>query len=186
MQSAGNEMMKVYTAKKVRSMLRQAVDKYSEGLAVLMDHKTSANVKLRVALLSNRAQAHIHLENWRNALESAEDAIKLDAKHLKSYMRAAIAAENMQDWDKVDQHCSKGLELQPGAADITRIREVRFALLFVMQRSLQAFAPAYGSLCTKHNYVCSCRGVSLVLRSMLLSSKPSNSSRKSDCDRFVR
>ena len=120
-------MMKSYAAKKVPQLLRQAVDKYSEGLGALLGHETDANAKLRCALLSNRAQAHTQLDNWRNALDSAEDAIKADPTHLKSFMRAANAAVHVKEWEKVEKCCKEGLKVKPGDPELIRIREVRFS-----------------------------------------------------------
>lgn len=125
LQSSGNDMMKTYATKKVAQLLRQAVDKYSEGISALLGHETAENAKLRCALLSNRAQAHTQLENWRNALESAEAAIQADPKHLKSFMRGANAAVHVKEWEKVETCCKEGLKLKPGDPELTRLREVR-------------------------------------------------------------
>jgi hypothetical protein len=113
MQSAGNDMMKAYATKRVPQLLRQAIDKYSEGIGALLGHESEANAKLRCALLSNRAQAHTQLENWRNALDSAEAAIEADPKHLKSFMRSANAAVHVQEWETVEKRCAGGLKLKP-------------------------------------------------------------------------
>lgn len=116
--------MKLYATKKTAQLLRQAVDQYSEGIAALLSHETEANAKLRCALLSNRSQAHSQLENWRNALESAEAAIEADPTHLKSFMRGGNAAVRVKEWDKVEKCCKEGLKLKPGDPELTRIREV--------------------------------------------------------------
>ena len=63
---------------KKKFYLREAVDLYTKGLDM-----GSALPQLLSLLQSNRAQAHIMLGNWRNALQDSQRAIQLDAHNWK-------------------------------------------------------------------------------------------------------
>ncbi len=63
---------------KKKFYLREAVGLYTKGLDM-----GSALPQLLSVLHSNRAQAHIMLNNWRNALQDSQRAVQLDAHNLK-------------------------------------------------------------------------------------------------------
>jgi hypothetical protein len=123
MQSTGNDLLKAASTKKVTRLLRQALDKYTEGLKYLFDGGSS-NVQLRVALLSNSAQAHMLLENWRNALKCAVAAITFDPQHFKSYLRGADSAFRLKEWQKLEFLCEEGLKLEPEDKELMQLQQV--------------------------------------------------------------
>ena len=78
MQGQGNDALKRGMQMRKKFYLREALDLYTKGLDM-----GSALPQLLSALHSNRAQAHIMLGNWRNALQDSQRAIQLDAHNLK-------------------------------------------------------------------------------------------------------
>ena len=105
-------------------MISQAVDKYSEGLNIL--HAALLRPKsLTTALYSNRAFAEALLGNWRNSFESARWALKTDAQHIKSYIRAAKAAQQLKRWPHALEVCGWGLKVEPNAPELLAIQQVR-------------------------------------------------------------
>ena len=54
--------------------------------------ETSINSKKVAIFYSNRAFAHIKMENYGLAISDADEAIKIDAEYVKSYYRKADAS----------------------------------------------------------------------------------------------
>ena len=140
MQEAGNDLLKQGRQLRKKLVISQAVDKYSEGLAMIAAdrHGTPASAGLRVALYSNRAFAEGLLGNWRNALDSAQWALKADPQHLKSYFRAAQAAQKLKRWQLTEQLCQQGLAVMPGSAELQDILQVRVSALRRAERLWQS------------------------------------------------
>jgi tetratricopeptide (TPR) repeat protein len=126
-QEAGNTLLQQGRKIGKRHVIKQASDKYSEGLSIL--HAAGATyavpAQLRTALYSNRAFAESLIGNWRNALDSARWAIRTDRSHLKSYFRAAQAAQQLKRWSDALEVCKRGLEVEPGAAELLKIQQVQ-------------------------------------------------------------
>ena len=78
MQGQGNDALKRGMQLKKKFYLREAVELYTKGLDM-----GSALPHLLSVLHCNRAQAHIMLGNWRNALQDSQRAVQLDAHNLK-------------------------------------------------------------------------------------------------------
>ena len=78
MQGQGNDALKRGMQLKKKFYLREAVGLYTKGLDM-----GCALPQLLSMLHSNRAQAHIMLGNWRNALQDSQRAVQLDAHNLK-------------------------------------------------------------------------------------------------------
>ena len=110
---------------KRKHLIESAVAKYSEGLSILASAAGKPDPALLCALCSNRALAESLLGNWRNSLDSALWAIRADSTHLKSYYRAARAAQELKRWQQGQTLCAKGLEIEPDAAELLGIQEVR-------------------------------------------------------------
>jgi tetratricopeptide (TPR) repeat protein len=123
-QEAGNEHLKRGRSTRSKAVIGVAISKYSEGLAILSAARGKPDPQLLCGLCSNRAFAESLLGNWRNALESALWAVRIDSTHLKSYFRAATAAQKLHRWKQALALCSKGLELDPGAEEFQKIQKV--------------------------------------------------------------
>jgi tetratricopeptide (TPR) repeat protein len=123
-QEAGNDHLKRGRSTKNKAVIEVAITKYSEGLAILSAAGGKSDPQLLCALCSNRAFAESLLGNWRNAFDSAMWAIRVDSTHLKSYFRAASAAQKLRRWNQALKLCSKGLELDPGAEEFLEIQKV--------------------------------------------------------------
>jgi hypothetical protein len=77
-QVQGNDALKRGLQLKKRFFIREAINLYTKGLEM-----GSNQQRLLSILHSNRSQAHLLLENNRNALEDGLKAIDLDAANLK-------------------------------------------------------------------------------------------------------
>eukprot|EP00794_Sanderia_malayensis_P007794 gene7794-8640_t len=73
---------------------KKAVIAYSEGLKLKM-----TDLDLKVILFTNRAAANFHLENNRSSLNDAKEALKLNNKHLKALIRAAMCCFELKLFD---------------------------------------------------------------------------------------
>jgi tetratricopeptide (TPR) repeat protein len=109
-------------------VIGQAVEKYTEGLNILQKAQLSPK-PLLTALYSNRAFAESILGNWRNALDSANWAIRTDGSHLKSYFRAAKAAQELKRWTDALELCARALNIEPTAQELLDIHKVRRCVL---------------------------------------------------------
>lgn len=77
-QGQGNDALKRGLQLKKKFYLREAVTLYTKGLEM-----GSSLPSLLSILHSNRAQAHLILENFRSALEDSQEATQLDPGNLK-------------------------------------------------------------------------------------------------------
>ena len=73
-QNQGNDAFKRGLQLKKKFFLKEAIQKYTEAIGL----KDWQDKSLHAALYSNRAQAHLRLENNRNALDDALEALKLE------------------------------------------------------------------------------------------------------------
>lgn len=128
MQEAGNQLLKQGREIRRKLVIGQAVEKYSEGLAIL-HAALAAPPALTTALYSNRAFAEGLLGNWRSSFESARWALKTDPKHVKSYIRAAKAAQELRKWPAALEVCAWGLAVEEAAPELLRMQAVRALLL---------------------------------------------------------
>jgi hypothetical protein len=102
----GNRAMKTGLKQRKKFYLRQAIEQYSEGLALEFE-----DPPLRAILYSNRAQVNLLLGNNRNAMLDGHDAIRIDPTNLKAYFRAAKGALALRLYDKCREYCDAGLKI---------------------------------------------------------------------------
>ncbi|RUS35526.1 hypothetical protein BC938DRAFT_480333 [Jimgerdemannia flammicorona] len=84
LQRRGNEQF-------IRKEYASAIDSYTQALELEPDD---------VALLSNRAHAHLQLQQFRKALQDAEAALKLDGANPKARFRQAKALYAMRSYEE--------------------------------------------------------------------------------------
>lgn len=86
--------------------------------------KESEKLKdLHTSILKNMAQAAIKLERWNEALQAANEAIKLDDKDHKSWFRKACALEGLGKVGEMADCLDTIDELVAGRSDAARIRK---------------------------------------------------------------
>lgn len=85
-QGQGNDALKRGLQLKKKFYLREAVNLYTKGLE--MD---CSMPELLSILLSNRAQAHLLLENYRSALDDSLEAVRINGGNLKVCMVYMLA-----------------------------------------------------------------------------------------------
>ncbi|KAL0230865.1 hypothetical protein PCE1_003242 [Barthelona sp. PCE] len=105
---SGNDCLHTYLRVRTRQMIMNACHHYTKGLQEDFD-----NDKLRVALLSNRAQAYLYMENWRSSLESSQLALRIDAEHFKSMFRAAKACIQLSKLEEAHSYVNMAIDHQP-------------------------------------------------------------------------
>ncbi|KAK9907556.1 hypothetical protein WJX75_005927 [Coccomyxa subellipsoidea] len=113
----GNDALKRGLQLKKKFYLREAVDLYTKGLGM-----GSSLPELLSMLHSNRAQAHLLLENYRNALEDSQEAMKLNSANLKGYYRGARAALKLGECELAAQICSNGLTIDGSATELQQLQ----------------------------------------------------------------
>eukprot|EP01024_Parvocaulis_polyphysoides_P025482 TRINITY_DN2320_c0_g1_i2.p1 TRINITY_DN2320_c0_g1~~TRINITY_DN2320_c0_g1_i2.p1 ORF type:complete len:301 (-),score=40.43 TRINITY_DN2320_c0_g1_i2:63-965(-) len=128
----GNERLQFALKHNKKNMIREAITAYSEGLQFGVE-----NDEFNSTLYSNRAQAHIHLGNWGNALYDCKWAIKKNPNNIKAYYRGARSAFNLKDFDFCRQFCEQGLKIDPENADFQSLKQ-KAELEFEKQQKQQA------------------------------------------------
>ncbi|BDA47917.1 Tetratricopeptide repeat protein 4 [Coccomyxa sp. Obi] len=124
----GNDALKRGLQLKKKFYLREAVTLYTKGLEM-----GSSLPSLLSVLHSNRAQAHLILENFRSALEDSQEATHLDPANLKGYYRGARAAMKLQQYERAAEICSTGLTVDRNALELQQLK-------FQAEAKLQAAA----------------------------------------------
>ena len=83
----------------------KAILAYTEGLKQKFE-----DMDLRVILYTNRAAANFHLGNHRTSLNDAKDALKLNEKHMKAVLRAAMCYFELKLFNECVKWCDNGLQ----------------------------------------------------------------------------
>ena len=92
----------------VKGCFRTALSFYSEGL----EAKSSDDV-VNAALLGNRAQAHLNLENYGHCVADCQDALKLKPEDVKCCFRAAKACNSVKRPEHAMRFIRRGLTMDP-------------------------------------------------------------------------
>ncbi len=120
-----------------------AIDLYTAALTANNTTNT-LEPSLHAILLSNRAAAHVKLENYGSAIEDANQAIKLDPKYLKSYYRKGSAYVGLGKYKEAAAAFRQVVKLKPNDPDATAKLAECDKLV-----KLQAFAEAIASPATR-------------------------------------
>mmetsp|Transcript_22482 Transcript_22482/g.52875 ORF Transcript_22482/g.52875 Transcript_22482/m.52875 type:complete len:745 (-) Transcript_22482:15-2249(-) len=99
---------------------KAAADEYTSGLEWLEDlPRGDQNVReIRIALLSNRAQAHLKRKLWQDALNDAEAVLREDARHPKAKFRKAKALVELARYSEAASELRQIAEAEPGNEDV--------------------------------------------------------------------
>lgn len=87
---------------------RKAIDLWSQALAV-----DSKNKDMNSKLLQNRAQAHINLKEYDNAVSDCDEALRLDPGYSKAQKMRAKAHGAAGNWEKALQDYKAVAEANP-------------------------------------------------------------------------
>jgi len=82
------------------------VASYTEGLKVKCE-----DVEINAQLLTNRAAAQYHVQNYRSSLRDCESALRLAPQHMKAIVRAAQCCFSLKDFSRCVEFCDQGLQL---------------------------------------------------------------------------
>lgn len=122
----GNETMKnklLGQKKKEKFFLKKAMETYSDALA-----QEASCVEIRAKILSNRALLHMWARNYGKAIEDCMEAIKLNYKFIKPYVRASECLLNLGMYEKCLKLADKGLSIE-FAKELKGIRDDASRLL---------------------------------------------------------
>eukprot|EP00406_Dinophysis_acuminata_P005802 CAMPEP_0179240022 /NCGR_PEP_ID=MMETSP0797-20121207/15762_1 /TAXON_ID=47934 /ORGANISM="Dinophysis acuminata, Strain DAEP01" /LENGTH=696 /DNA_ID=CAMNT_0020947363 /DNA_START=27 /DNA_END=2114 /DNA_ORIENTATION=+ len=102
---------------------KAAAAAYTNGLDWLEDlPSTDEKVRdVRVALLSNRAQAHLKQKRWQDALKDAEAVLKLEPNHSKAKFRRAKAFVELQRFDQAVEELRQIERNEPKNEDVKEL-----------------------------------------------------------------
>lgn len=89
------------------------IDDHFELAVELYSQAIDINPK-SAELLADRAQAHIKLKNFTEAVADASNAIELDPSMAKAYLRKAIACMKLEEYQTAKAALGKGASLAPG------------------------------------------------------------------------
>jgi len=96
---------------------RFAVASYTEGLKA-----KSTDLEINTQLLTNRAAAQFHIGNYRSSLLDCQMALRFTPDHMKAILRGASCQSKMKHHAKCRDWCDRGLELDPGHAELLHLR----------------------------------------------------------------
>lgn len=103
---------------------RQAEDALKKFKAPESDKNGNAIIaELHIAVLKNVAQAAIKCGYYTEALDAADDAIKIDDKDHKAWFRQACALEGLGRFEEAEEALSRIQELAVGLPDQRRIQK---------------------------------------------------------------
>ena len=103
---------KEFKAKKYR----RAITEYSIGLDIKCDDDL-----LNVQLLTNRAAAHFHLENFRGSLNDCKEALDIKKDHLKALKRGTFCLFKLKKTEECIQWAKKALKIDGNDAEMIEI-----------------------------------------------------------------
>uniref|UniRef100_A0A7S4S2J9 Uncharacterized protein n=1 Tax=Alexandrium monilatum TaxID=311494 RepID=A0A7S4S2J9_9DINO len=102
---------------------KAAAEEYTNGLEWLEDlPRNDTNVReIRIALLSNRAQAHLKRKLWREALDDANAVLRDDARHPKAKFRRAKALMELERYGEAASELRQIAEAEPSNEDVREL-----------------------------------------------------------------
>lgn len=71
-----------------------------------------------VTFFSNRSACYAALKKWEEAAADGRQCVVLDKNFVKGYFRAALAQENMGNFDSASEFCVRGLGIESGNKDL--------------------------------------------------------------------
>jgi len=102
---------------------KAAAEMYTDGLDWLADlpRQDESAREIRIALLSNRAQAHLKRKLWQEALVDADAVLSDDDKHVKAKFRRARALLELVRCDEAVVALQEIAAAEPGNEDVHRL-----------------------------------------------------------------
>lgn len=94
-------------ADKKRFFIKKVMSIYSDALA-----QEAQCFQTRAKILSNRALLHMWLKNYGRAIEDSLEAIKLDPKFVKPYVRTCESLLKLHKYEKCIKLADKGLAVE--------------------------------------------------------------------------
>lgn len=111
LESEKSEGNKAYS----ESRIAEAIDHYTRALAL-----NSHSPTFDAILYSNRAQAHLQEKRYDEALADLNEAIELDPRYVKAYIKRAAAYSGLEKYQEAVDDLEKAKELDPESKDIRR------------------------------------------------------------------
>lgn len=107
-------------------------------------------IALKVALLANRALACFKLEDWRECVVDASEALRFEPNHHKATLRRGFALARMKRWGAAAKDLDLAVNLDPG--DKKAVAELQMARRMLAEQAKEARAHAKCVICDPTRY----------------------------------
>jgi len=107
-------------------------------------------IALKVALLANRALACFKLEDWRECVVDASEALRFEPNHHKATLRRGFALARMKRWAAAAKDLDLAVSLDP--ADKKAVAELQMARRMLAEQAKEARAHAKCVMCDPTRY----------------------------------
>lgn len=107
-------------------------------------------IALKVALLANRALACFKLEDWRECVVDASEALRFEPSHHKATLRRGFALARMKRWAAAARDLDLAVSLDP--ADKKAVAELQMARRMLAEQAKEARAHAKCVMCDPTRY----------------------------------
>jgi hypothetical protein len=106
----------------------KALESYNRGIENLRPHAGDDVNTLKLQLLSNAALCHLKENNFKNAIGTCEEALRVDPKAVKPTFRRGLAHEGLGDLSKALSDVKLAASLSPEdkaiSSDLKRLRQL--------------------------------------------------------------
>jgi len=96
---------------------RFAVASYTEGLKAMPEDK-----EMKTQLLTNRAAAQFHIENYRSSQRDCEAALVVTPGHMKAVVRGALCCYRLKHYADCVVWCDRGLGVDTTQPELIKMR----------------------------------------------------------------
>lgn len=131
---------------------REAVEEGIEGLRAneagrfaeaIPHHDRSIRLKPTASAYANRARAHLGLGRYLDALRDADEAIRMDRRHVWAWLHRARALQGLGRDEEALRACAEAVRLAPDLGDA---RACRGVILLALSRHAEAAADLRAAL----------------------------------------
>lgn len=107
-------------------------------------------IDLKVALLANRALACFKLEDWRECVVDASEALRFEATHHKATLRRGFALARMKRWGAAAKDLDRAVATDP--SDKKAVAELQMVRRMLAEQAKEARAHAKCVMCDPTRY----------------------------------
>lgn len=138
--SAALEYLEKYEPPSAQASNGDASDTAADGAG----EETEA-LELKVTLLANRAAALLKLEEWREAVEDCDEALRFEPLHHKATLRRGFALAKQKRWSLAARDLERAVVNDPG--DKKAVAELQMARRNLAEQAKEVRAHAMAQMC---------------------------------------